>query len=184
MTYYEELGVESTASEDEIRQAFQRLAGPRRDENSRRVPAAELERLSDIAGVLLDAGSRERYDRSLAALAVAVTGEQPTPARGWDSRWNDLAVAAFAVVAILLMFLIPAPASQDPVRSPSVGPAGSDWEPLLTPAYESHVPPPGPTHSATQPTGRHAQPAARGSKWPRRTRRRAAAVPPQTPPGP
>jgi len=149
VTYYEELGVDATASADEIRQAFERLARPRRDENSRRVSETELQHLGGIAGILLDAGGRERYDRSLAALALAVTGEaqgHPLPygrdSDRWAPRWTDLAVAALAVIAILLMLMMPAPTQQAPLRSPLVGQVDADWEPLPTPAYESHVPPP------------------------------------------
>ena len=120
MTYYEELGVETTAGGEEIRQAFERLARPRRDENSRRMSEAELERLGGIVDVLLDSRRREQYDLSLAALARALAGATAPPtARSWKPRWIGLAAAGGAAILFLLLLLIPVPARTPEVRLPT-----------------------------------------------------------------
>jgi hypothetical protein len=140
VTYYEELGVETTASGGEIRRAFERLARPWRDENSRRISEAELERLGGIVDVLLDSRGREQYDRSLAALANALAGAPVLPmARSWKPRWIGLAAAGGAAILFLLLLLIPVPARTPEVRLPTT--AQQEWEPVLTKSYVSHVPP-------------------------------------------
>ena len=70
MNYYEELGLESSASPEEIRRAYRKLAqvlhpDQHRDEALRRVCERQLARLNGIAEILEDPGRRLEYDLSL-----------------------------------------------------------------------------------------------------------------------
>ncbi|MBI3680303.1 MAG: J domain-containing protein [Acidobacteria bacterium] len=70
MTYYEELGVSATASVDEIRQAYRRLAqllhpDKLQDERARGVAECQMKRLNGILQVLVHDNSRGTYDASL-----------------------------------------------------------------------------------------------------------------------
>lgn len=140
MTYYEELGISETASQEEIRQVCEHFAA--------------------VAGVLLDPVGRERYDRSLHALALAVA-HPPPPVAPISEDWRRLAPAGIVVAAALLMLVLGA----SPVRAPlplfipqkpvvqmtvqparTTGPpAEEEWEPLVTDGYDSHLAFPGRT---------------------------------------
>ena len=72
ITYYEELGVESTASPDEIRDAFRALArllhpDQQTDPQLRETAERQMRKLNRIHAVLSDSGRRSAYDASLAA---------------------------------------------------------------------------------------------------------------------
>ena len=143
MTYYEELGVSESASQEEIREAYQ----------------SQVKRLNGVAEVLLDPAGRERYDHSLMSLAAAVAGEPIRVAESWE--WRRLAPAVTAVAAILLVLIMgvwsmrPVQADARPAitRFPSVPQRlQEEWEPLATYAYESHLPiPPVPFPAPEQP---------------------------------
>jgi hypothetical protein len=166
MTYYEEFGVATTASQDEIRQAYRHLSQlvhPDHcgDAHMRRLADLQMKRLSGMADVLLDPASRECYDRSLMPLAAAVAGESTsfTPPI-WD--WRRLAPATIAIAAgLLILILGTSPPAHAPPSSEAVSAANApqrishttvdappvrttaseeDWEPLATYAYESHLP--------------------------------------------
>ena len=70
MNYYEELGLESSASPEEIRRAYRKLAqvlhpDQHQDEAMRRVCERQLSRLNGIAEILEDPGRRQEYDLRL-----------------------------------------------------------------------------------------------------------------------
>jgi hypothetical protein len=70
MNYYEELGLESSASPEEIRRAYRKLAqvlhpDQHQDEAMRRVCERQLARLNGIADILEDPARREEYDLRL-----------------------------------------------------------------------------------------------------------------------
>jgi hypothetical protein len=70
VTYYEELGVESTASVEEIRRAYRKLAqllhpDQHQDEALRRICERQLARLNGIAEILGDPKRRLEYDLGL-----------------------------------------------------------------------------------------------------------------------
>jgi DnaJ-class molecular chaperone len=70
VTYYEELGVERTASAEEIRRAFRKLAqllhrDQHQDEALRRICERQMARLNGIAEILGDPEQRREYDLGL-----------------------------------------------------------------------------------------------------------------------
>src|ERR1700689_4525759 len=72
ITYYEELGVESNASADEIRDAFRALArllhpDQQTDPQLREMAERQMRKLNRIHAVLSDSGRRSAYDESLQA---------------------------------------------------------------------------------------------------------------------
>jgi hypothetical protein len=167
MTYYEEFGVPETASREEIRQAYKHLTqlihpDQCSDEAIRRLADLQLKRLNGVLEILQDSATRERYDRSLAALAVATTGA-PLPAVRermnlvWVFRTAVAAAALAFTLAILLWRPAQLPRAQVAARitDPSpIEPAGTipharrtpnppvrllpepEWEPLASRASE------------------------------------------------
>ena len=72
ITYYEELGVENTASADEIRDAFRALArllhpDQQTDPQLKEIAERQMRKLNRIYGVLSDVSRRTAYDDSLRA---------------------------------------------------------------------------------------------------------------------
>jgi curved DNA-binding protein CbpA len=70
ITYYEELGVENTASADEIRDAFRALArlvhpDQQTDPQLKEMAERQMRKLNRIHGVLSDVSRRSAYDESL-----------------------------------------------------------------------------------------------------------------------
>lgn len=70
ITYYEELGVENTASADEIRDAFRALArllhpDAQTDPQLKEIAERQMRKLNRIHGVLSDVARRAAYDESL-----------------------------------------------------------------------------------------------------------------------
>ncbi len=70
ITYYEELGVENTASADEIRDAFRALArllhpDQQTDPQLKEIAERQMRKLNRIYGVLSDISRRAAYDESL-----------------------------------------------------------------------------------------------------------------------
>lgn len=85
MNYYEELGVEPTASEVEIRKAFRNLSriihpDQHRDERLKHLAEVQMKRLSGIVDILCHEETRLAYNLSLQA-ATPTTVASPEPAR-------------------------------------------------------------------------------------------------------
>ena len=124
-----------------------------------------MKRLNGVLSVLLDTEGRERYDRSLAALAIAVSSERPLEFPQPRSL-RTAAPAAIAGAAVLLLLLLvlwpPRPPAIVPALPRVAGaiPASEsqlsrhvprqrnraaktledlEWAPLATYAYETHI---------------------------------------------
>jgi hypothetical protein len=129
--------------------------------------------------VLLDSPARDRYDRSLTALARAVSGEPlPKNLRQRIPEWigPTAIVAGAALLLVLLLALWPARppgaaapaapvtgvAAVEPLREQAIE-HDMDWEPLVTYAYSSHLPiPPLPfSEPAAMPPARDPPPSRR-----------------------
>src|ERR1700753_2528093 len=72
ITYYEELGIEETASADEIRDAFRALArllhpDQQSDPQLKEMAERQMRKLNRIYAVLSDAARRTAYDESLSS---------------------------------------------------------------------------------------------------------------------
>jgi hypothetical protein len=116
MTYYEELGLESSASPEEIRRAYRKLAqllhpDRHQDQTLRRICERQLARLNGIAEVLDDPRRRRSYD----LLLERQNGSRAAPparlerARKLISNlgleaWVWIAAAALGVLLMALLF--------------------------------------------------------------------------------
>ncbi len=100
MNYYEELGLASGASPEEIRQAYRNLSrllhpDQQSDETLRRLAEIQMKRLNAIHTVLSDTAERRKYDLGIRAATVA---PRPDRVRKWlgDERVCLLVVIAAA----------------------------------------------------------------------------------------
>jgi curved DNA-binding protein len=84
--YYKVLGVERTASDDEIKKAFRRLARKHHPDISKAADAqARMQELNEAHEVLRDREKRAAYDR----VGQGAQGGQPfQPPPGWDSGFE------------------------------------------------------------------------------------------------
>jgi curved DNA-binding protein len=84
--YYKALGVERTASDDEIKKAFRRLARKHHPDISKAPDAqARMQEINEAYEVLRDKEKRAAYDR----VGQGVQGGQPfRPPPGWDSGFE------------------------------------------------------------------------------------------------
>lgn len=88
MSYYEELGIATSASTEEIRQAYKemvRLLHPDQYqyEGLRRAAERQMKRLNAMMAVLSDPAGRRRYDLSLAGGSVERPAGEKVLARAW-----------------------------------------------------------------------------------------------------
>jgi len=86
MTYYEELGLSSTASEEDIHKAYRALSkllhpDQQSDPELRRAAEIQMLRLNGIVEVLLDTDRRRRYDNSLVSRSTELA--IPSPVAPW-----------------------------------------------------------------------------------------------------
>ena len=115
MDYYEELGVEHSASADEIRQAYKHLARLLHpdhcgDEQGRRLADLQMKRLNGMLQVLTNAVDRESYDRALLSRTPALSG--PPRSLDWKApQWLWPALGAMLLAGVLsLLIRTPRPA--------------------------------------------------------------------------
>jgi curved DNA-binding protein CbpA len=115
VTYYEELGVESTASAEEIRRAYRKLAqllhpDQHQDEVLRRICERQLARLNGIAEILDDPKQRREYDLGLqggrvnAARGRSRMGEYLSSVSLAIWVWVAAGVAGMALMALLFLW--------------------------------------------------------------------------------
>jgi len=127
VNYYDELGLHGSASAEEIRQAYKRLArllhpDQQSDEQLRKMAELQMMRLNEIQAVLTDPEERLRYDESLDA---ALAGEDKWPRRIELSPptmiWATVTLGALCAFVFGFFYFQqdsgPAPA---PVPSPTV----------------------------------------------------------------
>src|ERR1017187_10051527 len=109
MDYYEELGVEHSASPDEIRQAYKhvaRLLHPDHcsDDQGRRLADLQMKRLNGMLQVLTGPMDRETYDRSLLSRTPALSG--PPRSLDWKApQWLWPALGAMLLAGILSLLI-------------------------------------------------------------------------------
>jgi curved DNA-binding protein CbpA len=139
LTYYDDLGLPASASDEEIREAYLnlvRLVHPdsQRDPTLRRFSENQMKRVSRAHAVLSDRERRRRYDATLTGDGVDAT-RAPADAKRSVGRWRARAlitigwlICAFAgVVGIGWYFSQPAGESLQPAQAsaPPVTPATS-----------------------------------------------------------
>ena len=111
MNFYEELGLSSSASIEEIRQAHRRLArllhpDKLQDKNLRHLAECQMKRLNSVYAVLSDAQQRLQYDLGLAAgknesLPVVVSDDR-TASRKRSAFLRQLRLNAIWILAALV----------------------------------------------------------------------------------
>ncbi|MBS1828130.1 MAG: DnaJ domain-containing protein [Acidobacteria bacterium] len=117
MTYYEELGVPTTASQEEIREAYKQLArllhpDKLQDPQQRKVAECQMRRLNAVYETLSHLEQRRTYDLTLQPAAQVEPideGEEPTgwrwvlrKLRGPDGAW----IGAGVIVASLMIYAV------------------------------------------------------------------------------
>ncbi len=108
MNYYEEFGVISTASTEEIRQAYRLLArllhpDAQLDPEMRAAAERQMRRVNEIRAVLTDPRRRREYDKSLrAAQRPELAGRRPTgvPRPAQWGAWRSLAAQYWYAILI------------------------------------------------------------------------------------
>ena len=108
MDHYEELGIASDASEDEIRRAHRRMTkllhpDQHMDESLKQLAELQMRRLNSIVSVLLDPVSRRNYDEQLRA------GVAPTARAGSRRKlswlwWAGSIAAAMVLTVVVVLF--------------------------------------------------------------------------------
>jgi len=99
MSYYEELGIATSASTEEIRHAYKemvRLLHPDRyqDEGLQRAAERQMKRLNAMVAVLTDPAGRRRYDLSLAGGSAECPVSEKVLGRAWRAAQPALLWAA------------------------------------------------------------------------------------------
>lgn len=120
MNHYEELGIATTATAEQVRDAYRAIAkllhpDQQRDDDLRRMADIQMKRLNAIYAVLSDPERRRRYDTELARagqprLPVVVAQPPVEPERRETrGRWGSLVWLVAAVLGIvgLGMYLAP-----------------------------------------------------------------------------
>lgn len=153
MDYYEELGVDRSASPEEIRQAYRhlvRLLHPDRcsDEAMRQVAALQMRRLNAVLHILTNPAERDRYDLTLVPLEKPEMCARP-PHRGAPAwLWPALGTILLAGVTCSLMRVpqIPVPDAPGAGKSPVTTPTTPVRE---APVQGARLPRPSPAFSTT-----------------------------------
>jgi len=119
MTYYEEFGIPSSATQEEIRHAHRRLIkilhpDLQKDTATRQLAEVQTRRINEISEILLDSGKREEYDANL-RLATPLTPRR----REWVT---GLAIIAGVCMCLCFWLLQPdrpvVTAHADPIPLP------------------------------------------------------------------
>src|SRR5689334_2253171 len=121
MTYYEELGIDSTAAPEEIRKAYKRLVrllhpDRCRDTELKRLADIQMKRLNGILVALTDPTRRAEYDR-----LQLEAPQEPHERRNRGSRppqWFWMAAAVLIAAGLLLLPHTPAPPPPPPTAVP------------------------------------------------------------------
>ena len=132
MDHYEELGLERTASPEEIRQAYKRLVRLLHpdhcsDEPVRQLADLQMKRLNGLLAVLTNPAERASYDRTLVRGPTAWQFPR-LPAAGrvvGPLKWYWTAAGAAAVLCILFLLIHPGPQAS-PARQFEPAPAATD----------------------------------------------------------
>ena len=142
MDYYQELGVEPSASPEEIRQAYKHLARllhPDRcgDQQGRLLADLQMKRLNGILQALTNPLDRESYDRSLLSRTPALSG--PPPALDWKApQWLWPVLGAMLLAGIFsLSIRTPRPSAKTAVEHPAA--AGQPVPPPKPKASRAHA---------------------------------------------
>lgn len=117
MTYYEEFGVESSASVEEIREAYKRLVrllhpDTQKDPKQRHVAECQMKRLNGVCETLTHPERRRHYDHSISAPPSADRPSQPVPTRlryatsGWMKGAAGVWAGAVVMGALLISFTL------------------------------------------------------------------------------
>ena len=116
MDHYEELGLDRSASPEEIRQAYKRLVRLLHpdlcsDEPVRQLAELQMKRLNGVLAVLTNPAERANYDRRLArSRAPWPFPRLPSAGRALGpAKWCWMALSAVAFLSILLLLLRPGP---------------------------------------------------------------------------
>ena len=103
MTYYEEFGISSSATVEDIRHAHRRMVkflhpDLQSDDSARQLAEIQTRRINGIAKLLLDSEQRQEYDRSLLP-------QSPLAAGAGESRVISKLYPSLSFVAAALLFL-------------------------------------------------------------------------------
>jgi hypothetical protein len=131
MDYYEELGVDRSASPEEIRQAYKRLVrlvhpDHCSDDAVRPLADLQMKRLNGVLRILTTPAEREIYDREVAGRLpqgfppVFAAPPPPTPPRAPIWFWHVAGGAILLVLVVLLAYTPPAPPRQMAVPDQSI----------------------------------------------------------------
>jgi len=117
MNYYEEFGLDPSASLAEIRHAHKKLVrlihpDRLRDEELREMAESQMKRVNGVFDVLSDPDRRSQYDLSLAAEPMTRTTYNPEPKTGVDWRvwvqaklkWGNIVWVGAAMLCCLALF--------------------------------------------------------------------------------
>jgi len=146
MTYYEELGVESSATTEEIRRAYKRLTrlmhpDHQMDPELRAAAERQMRRLNQIEEILTNPGARADYDSGLLR-GSAVLRQDPVSDKqrklvsmGW--------VWVMSMVAVIILFAVWFPADGERVAAPFPGRILTPSTPAASPRTQEPAPPVG-----------------------------------------
>lgn len=125
MSYYEELGVEATATTEEIRRAYKRLTrllhpDHQLDPELRAAAERQMRRLNQIQDVLTNPESRARYDRELTRVGLVLRQDVAQGERRKSLSMGWVWVLSLVAIIILVAVWFPAETYSPPAAFPVV----------------------------------------------------------------